>query len=462
MTRRVLVLSYAFPPLAEPGTFRTIRFVRYLNENGWEPIVLTVTPKSYGTRVLDDGLQSQIPRDTLVVHAPIWQPAQRLWRWAKRIRRTNAAGSSEAAKHVPQAEVVDGATSLPRRSATTDAMGFLVEMGKLLFATPDTHTGWFLPACAKAVRMVRRYKPSAIYSTSPPHSAHLIAVVVGGLTGLPVILDLRDPWARGRTTGNDESRIRRATQLRLESICVQRAARVILNTARLREEFQEHYVSEIHDRLEVIPNGYDPEQLPTIQKLVREDNGVRRGDELRICHPGNVYGRRDIVPLLAAIKQLSEEGVPVTFEQIGIVNSAEAVDYLRKHDLADTVKMTNRRLPHRETIQRMSAADVLVVIRNNTPLQVPAKTYEMLMFKKPIVALDDGGATAEMVQRYNLGVVADPTQSERIAQAIKRVAEQRSSITNEAGWAAALDTFDGRKQTQKLASILDSVAKRSK
>jgi len=327
-------------------------------------------------------------------------------------------------------------------------------------ATPDAEIGWFLPACTAAIRLVRQHRPHVIYSTSPPHSQHLVAIAVGAVMQLPVVIDLRDPWARAPTNTGDESALRLAAQCRLEAMCVRRASGTILNTERLRQDFCEYYPPTLHDRFEVITNGYDPALQSTVEKLAQNQQQEPRDAVLRICHPGNIYGRRDILPLFEAIKKIADDGIDVRFEQIGLIRNTDPTGYLREQGIEHLVRLTNRRLSHRETMQRMSAADVLIVIRNNTELQVPAKAYEMLMFRKPIVALDDRGATSDFICRYDLGVVADPTQSASIADAIQRANQQKKTISAKAGWETALAEYDGRELTEKLATVLSDAIQR--
>src|SRR5262249_19840917 len=108
------------------------------------------------------------------------------------------------------------------------------------FSTPDAQVGWAIPAVAAALRLVRAYRPRVLYSTGPPHSSHLIALVVKALTGIPLVIDLRDPWARCEWQLAEGS-LRRHLQPWLEELCVEYSDYVILNTPSLREEFCQRY-----------------------------------------------------------------------------------------------------------------------------------------------------------------------------------------------------------------------------
>ena len=98
---------------------------------------------------------------------------------------------------------------------------------------------------------------------------------------------------------------------------------------------------------------------------------------------------------------------------------------------------------------------MLVVIQPDTDIQVPGKLYEMLPFRKPLLALTGDGATADVVRQYNLGTVVDPRQPADIAEAILTTANGARRCGLGAGWDAALAAFEGRRLTEDLARLLD-------
>ncbi len=107
----------------------------------------------------------------------------------------------------------------------------------------------------------------------------------------------------------------------------------------------------------------------------------------------------------------------------------------------------------------MQAADALVLVQPGTHLQVPGKLYEMLMFRKPILALADDGATADVIRDYRLGLVADPRDTDAIADGLRVLLRDGPTLAEDADWPAALEAFDGRRLTQQLARHLDQVAR---
>jgi glycosyltransferase involved in cell wall biosynthesis len=446
------MLSYPFPPAASAAVFRTLRFVKYLPEFGWRPLVVTKRTDAAGRITVDRSLDGLVPPGTIVQRTGVLRPLVTAREVLSAILslRPGAAGAEKKARS--DADPPDASEGTPQRNR-----GFFraaIEAFADLAAMPDEQVGWVLPAVASALRLVRRFRPRAIYSTGPPHSTHLIALALKWITGIPIVTDFRDPWAR-KTWGNADMRPwRAAIEARLERLCVCGSDRVILNTPGLRDEFSSVYESRLHAKFVVIPNGYDPDLLPRINELTKESSGHRNG-AVHLCHAGTLYGRRGLRQLAAAVGRLWASGHNVTVEQVGQVDGrTQLLAYLREHALEDCVRLTEP-LPHDQMLRRLAAADVLVVIQPGTRIQVPAKLYEMLMFRKPILALTDEGATGEIVEEFGLGEVAPPDDGERIASAILRLAHDLPKSQGNPGWDAAQRAFDGRELTRKLADTLN-------
>ena len=447
-----MMLSYYCPPAASAGIFRTVRFVKYLPEFGWKPLVVTVSPEALHHRRLDRSLGKLIHEEAIVARTPVWRPCQSIadmirpafHRDSKAKRGTKPNGRSAVEQTEP--------TKAPKRqSQLRHAASSLRD---LLAATPDAQIGWMIPAVRAALPLIRKHRPKVIYSSGPPHSSHLIAVVLKRITGIPIVIDFRDPWARcewGTTTGlSAQQRV----QCWLERLCVSSADSVVLNTVPLRNEFQSAYGTTFHSKFKVITNGYDPDLRNHAEGLLARTRNMIPDGAVRLCHPGGVYGRRTLLHLIAAIKDLVASGHRVIFEQIGLVNGQNEPS---QHTSTESVQFRGQ-LPHDKTLERMAVADILVVIQPDTSIQVPGKLFEMLPFRKPLLVLTGKGATADIIQRFKLGVVADPTDQQAIASAIMQVANGQCHCPGNAEWKRALDTFDGRLLTSAFADTLNAIA----
>ncbi len=389
--RSILMLSYVFPPLSAVGGFRTVRFVKYLPEFGWHPLVLAPSVDSLDPAQLDPSLESLVSSDAVVMRARVLRPAVAVEKAVRAVRR-RCRGLFAKAKEASMGSVpsAGGSGQTENRSwlrrTTREALACVFEL-------PDEQIGWLLPAAKAGLSMIRKYRPQAIYSSGPPHSIHLIGLALKCLSGLPLVIDLRDPWSRSewKRPGSGSWRVQRF----LERLCVCWADRVILNTPRLCDEFREFYGAPFCAKFLAIPNGYDPDLLPLADKLLVRNAQAHTNGLIRVCHPGNVYGERNLQCVATAIARLAAAGCRVILEQVGTLEHGSAlIEFLRERQLEPYFQIRGR-LSHAETLDRMAAADVFLVLQPGTSVQVPGKLFEMLPFRKPVVALTGDGATAE-------------------------------------------------------------------
>jgi glycosyltransferase involved in cell wall biosynthesis len=463
--RRVLLISYPFPPAASAGVLRTVRFVRYLREFGWEPMVLTVTPEP-GSHPADGSLDGYLPSELTVHRTRLWNPEESLGALLRQMRRlvapskTSPSGSANGLGREAGAasgmEAGHGSSQGDLAAARGGVRAYAESLRQIMFQTPDSKIWWAMPTLPQAVRLVKQWKPDVILATAPPHSSLLLATMLGRWTRTPFVLDFRDPWSRSPWTHSRQTVAQRVAP-RLERACIRRADAVLLNTERTTEEFRKFYGEPLASRFMTLPNGFDPALLDELPPTpLRQDANA----PLRLLHPGAIYGKRDLRPLLEAIRRFARQGGQVNFEQVGIIRQSYDVSaYLAASELEEHVTLSGV-LSHEGTLARMAEADVLVVIQPGTPLQVPGKLYEMLMFGKPILALAGEGETADLVRRYDLGVVADPECAESIEAAIRKLLGDRGPKEFVGRQQEARKHFDGRNLTGRLASILDDVASR--
>lgn len=322
---------------------------------------------------------------------------------------------------------------------------------QLIFATPDEFIWWARPAYHKALRFIRQHKPEVIFSTAPPHSSHLLGLWLKRRTGLPLVLDFRDPWTRS-PWGNPQGAHLHDVNCRLERECVEGADAVILNTERTRQEFADFYGPSQASKFHTIYNGFDPALQTQIQEFIVAGTRVDEPSApLKLCHVGTIYGRREIRPMLEALRQVTAAGRNVTFEQVGLVKvDYDLPDYIKQQRLESTVRVIPP-VPHSEALERMAAADVLLLLQPDGQLQVPGKLFEMIMFRKPILTLTGEGATRDVVSKYHLGPVADPQDIAQMAGALTSLVN--GGEEEKADWVGALAEFNGRNQTGSLAAL---------
>jgi glycosyltransferase involved in cell wall biosynthesis len=232
---------------------------------------------------------------------------------------------------------------------------------------------------------------------------------------------------------------------------------VVLNTDAAVDEFASHYRTLPASKFVAIPNGYDPDLQALVAELERDAESRAQNRPFRLCHAGDLYGKRSILPLIKAIGILTEAGLDVELAQFGNCDDRVAVaETIRDLGLAGKVFL-HEKIPHREALREMACADLLVAIQPGTALQIPGKLYEMMLFDKPLLVLADGGATAELVSARGLGKVAPCGDPLQIAQAVRSVCEGAIESRNFGVSRSRVAEFDGRSLTGRLAALFSAV-----
>jgi glycosyltransferase involved in cell wall biosynthesis len=406
--KKVLMVAYHFPPLAgSSGIQRTLRFVQQLPEFGWEPIVLTAHPRAY-QRVSDD-LMADIPAGTVV-----------------------------------------------KRAFALDTSRHLSLYGRYpaFLALPDRWMTWKYGAIPTALALVSRHRPQAIWSTYPIATAHVIGEAISRRTELPWIADFRDPMAQPGYPADPEAY---KSFNDIESRAVSDARFTVFTTPGAAREYRRRYPAH-SDRITVVENGYDEESFAS---LPERGNGALNPGAITLLHSGVVYPmERNPSQLFAAIAQLAAAARIRPREFVIRFRAAAHDELLRelaqRHGVDAFIEICPP-VPYRDALVEMRAADGLHVLQagdcNN---QIPAKLYEYLRARRPIVALTDPrGDTAETVRRAGLDSIAPLNSTEAIAALLERFIEGVRSgraTSPEPGFVASASR---RGRAQELAELLD-------
>ena len=389
------------------------------------------------------------------------RPAREITRIGKKLLKKNSAFEAPSAQPAT-APPAEGGYGL---SNFIDSM----------FATPDEEVGWLPFAVSKGLRIIHREKPALIYTTSPPHSVQLIGYGLKWLTDLPWIADFQDPWTL------DPWRFK-GTPARafLERKIMEAADTVIFNTPHARQAYVDHYGSYLATKSTAIPNGFDPRQLETLalrrqhgatpttqgvrrfQRLPSVGGETQRHRKLTLMHAGSLYSRRNPFALIEAVSALHDKGAlsaanfHLTFLGTATMQ-AEAEAMLEKHQLVELISFVPP-VPHEKCLQMMRESAVLVILQPDTRLQVPAKLYEYGYLEKPILAVaEPDGAVAEIIQKYNMGVVV-PNDASAITEGLTQLLSDFQR-----GWEtyryekSCLEAYSAPHMVRRLAETLNEM-----
>jgi len=371
MVSRLLMVAFHYPPQrGSSGIQRTLSFSRQLPQYGWEPIILTASRCAY----------PEISQD-----------------------------------HADDAGYV-------HRSLALDAARHLALRGRYpaWLARPDRWASWWFSAVPRGLALIRRYRPRAIWSTYPIATAHMIALTLHRLTGLPWIADQRDPLT---DTGYPPDPHTRSMHLRLERSALRHAAALVCTTPGAIRDWTVRYPDAVPRNLALIENGYD-EQAFTAAMPVKAVTRTA-GAPFRLLHSGLVYpSERDPTQLFAALSTLRQAGV-IGADNFRLMLRASGHErflagLIQQYGIAGVVEL-GAALPYSEALAEMLSADGLLLLQGaNCNAQIPAKLYEYLRAGRPILALTDpSGDTAKALRLAGIHTIGRLDCSESANRTIR-------------------------------------------
>ncbi len=443
-TKRVLIVSTMFPPVASVGARRVVGFVKYLPEYGWEPYVLTIRPGPYHAL----GPQSELPRNL---------PPDRVARTSHFDLRL--AGKklllTATGKGVPHAGAeVAQAVAMAERPGN-----FLWRLANSLIFVPDSEIGWFPFAAPAGVSLIRRHRIDVILSSAPPFTAHLIARQIKHPTCRPWLADFRDPWSQ--TIYNIVSRwhgVRRPIDQFLERKVMKSADAVLTVSRPIADKFSKLRVKGLERKLHVVTNGYDPDEFAGLVHKPPE--------RFTVTYTGSFYGAAlSPEPFFTTLADLLEAGqlrrdrLRVRILERFAQNTSRLA---AQHGLSDVV-VVQAEVPHRETIQEQIDASLLLLIVGSGSDKkgvYTAKLFEYLAAKRPILALaPQEGVAASLIRQANAGIVVDPANRREIKKAILRYysEHERTGSVRYHGRGEVVRRYEQPVLAGRLAKVLDSV-----
>jgi glycosyltransferase involved in cell wall biosynthesis len=335
------------------------------------------------------------------------------------------------------------------------------EWFSLLLKTPDSCTGWIVPAVRSGLSAVRRRRPDVIYSTAPYMSAHLIAMIVARCARLPWVADFRDPWHDNPFRQSQFPSLDR-WDAALEWMALKSASHIVCNTPTMAERLC-HRRPFVASRCSTILNGFDRERF---EGLVPR-RAVAGGDFI-LTHSGQFYGPRSPRVWLSALRRLSDAFPTLARRTHLVLLGAETYEGRRLSDwaaeagVADRVRVLGRKT-HAEALACMAGSDALVLAGLAGPgseLQVPNKLFEYLALRRPIIVTCTSTSPVVTILKEARAeaLICDPGDAAGLAAAIAQLATRRRLDLQDA-W-SGVDRFDRALRAAELVGIFRRVSRR--
>jgi hypothetical protein len=419
MVKRVLMIAYHYPPLrGGSGIQRTLAFSDYLPQSGWHPIVLSATPNAYVSANVDAG-----------------------------------GGAIVVDDHRTQSPV--------HRSFALDASRHLAIRGRYpsLLAQPDRWISWWLSAVPAGLKLIREHQPQVIWSSYPIATAHLIALTLHRKTGIPWIADQRDPMVDIDYPPDPR---RRRIHGWIEKQAMQRAAAVVCTTPGAARDLAARHPHADARRIALIENGYDEANFAAAELMAPEPRPA--GAPFTLLHSGVIYpSERDPAPLFAALARLLSEGAidAANFRLVlrATAHEAHLQKLMREHPGIEALVELAPPLPYRDALAEMVAADGLLLLQaSNCNGQIPAKLYEYLRARRPVLALTDAdGDTAGALRGAGIDTIGRLDSSADIAVTLMRFLGLCRAHQAPLAPPALIAGHARSARTRELAALLDSI-----
>ncbi|PKB15525.1 glycosyltransferase family 4 protein [Flavobacterium sp. 5] len=389
-SKKILIITYYWPPAGGPGVQRWLKFAKYLPDFDIEPIVYIPENPTYP--IVDANLEKEVPENVIILKNKIFEPYQLASVFSKNKTKKISSGI------------------IPNQKKQTFLDKTLLWIRGNLFI-PDARVFWVKPSLIYLEKYIVENDIDIVITSGPPHSLHLIGMGLKKKLGLTWFADFRDPW----TTIGYHKALRLSTSAErkhkaLEYSVLNTADRIIVTSKTTKTEFKA-----ITNRpITVITNGYDNEP---VEKVSLDAN-------FSLAHIGSFLSERNPVILWETLVELIQE-IPnfkahLELKLIGAV-SQEVLDTISQFNLESYLKNLGY-VSHSEAIAHQRNSQVLLLIEINsdeTKSIIPGKLFEYMVSNRPIIAIGPKDSDfAEIITETNTGVFFDYTEKEKLKNTI--------------------------------------------
>lgn len=420
--KKVLIITYYWPPSGGAGVQRWLKFSKYLPLYGWEPVILTVDPDYATYPAFDTTLEKEIPDTT-------------------RVFRTKATDwfrfYSKDKTKVPSAGFAT--------NADNSVKGKISRFIRGNFFIPDPRRGWNRFAIRKACELINNENIRHIITTSPPHSTQLIGLELKKrFPGLNWICDLRDTWTDIYYYDLFyPTALARRIDRNFEKEVLKNADRIITVGDNLALSFAN--TAGVKNKISVLPNGYDENDFEGIAPVHNE--------RFTISYIGTISASYPIDGFLEALNQLIKAGKDFILRFAGAVPQ-DARDRIISI-LGETRTDFTGYVEHREAIRVLASSDLLLLVIPDTKqnkIITPGKVFEYLATGKPVLYIGppDGDAASHLVRCGQQGIFGSE-ETGKMVQFISGIMEGTPATTEK-----KYLVYSRKKLTGDLAGILNS------
>jgi hypothetical protein len=430
--RRVLFITYYWPPAGGIGVLRCLKIVKYIREFGWEPIVYTVKDAQYPA--FDFSNLSQVPDGIEVLKYPAFEP----FNLYKKLTGKK--------KNEPLLNV------LTSNSNKTNLLHDLAVWIRSNFFIPDARSFWIKPSVNYLTNYLEDNKIDAIFTDGPPHTNTMIGALLKEKLGIPWLADFQDPW-----TQVDYYQLLKLTSYAdkkhkaLEQMVFKHADSISIVSKTWKKDLETIGAKNVS----ILPWGYDEDDFRDIEEL---------SEYFLISHIGLLGNDRNPTTFFEAVAELIAENAEfeknIKIDIVGVVD-VSVKEAVMKFNLISKINFLNQ-LSRIEAIKLMKRSQVLLLLLNkaeNAMGRIPGKLFEYLACKRPIVCLGPLNSDVEIIlKEVNAGLNMEYEDKTKIKNTILSLYDQwdKGSLhCNSIG----IEKYSARNIAKEVAEILDYISK---
>jgi glycosyltransferase involved in cell wall biosynthesis len=432
--KKVLILTYYWPPGGGAGVQRWLKFVKYLRDFGWEPIVYTAANGEMP--VTDNSLEKDIPKSITILKTNIWEPYSfyKAFIGRKKDDKINASFLSEN-----------------KKPSFTEKISVWIRGN---FFIPDARKYWIKPSVKYLNDYLSKNPVDAIISSGPPHSMHLIALgVKKQFPKIKWVADFRDPWTEIdfyeelMLTSNSDKKHKQ-----LELKVLENADAVVSVGNGMNEGFKK-ILGKQPEKFKVIANGYDEDDI--------YNGPLEKDKKFSIAHIGTLVKSRNPETLWKVLKTLVNENPNFKNDlEIKLVGKVDffVKEQIEKYGLTPFLNKIDY-LPHSEVIKEQQKTKVLLLLVNrtkNAKAIVTGKIFEYLAANVPVLAIGPtNGDLADILKQTNAGMISDFDDEIQLKKNILELYNGKVLNFDKNGIAR----YSRRELTKELSGVLNLILK---
>ncbi len=376
--KKVLIITYYWPPAGGPAIQRILKFVKYLPQFGWQPVILTVQNGNYP--VIDHSLEKDIPADCRVYKTKSIEPFNLYKKFI----------GKKSDEKIPD-YILDS-----NKDNLKEVISGWIRLNLFI---PDSRIGWIPFAVKAGHTIIKNENIDLIFSSSPPHTVQIIAKRLARKTKIKWIADFRDPWVDIlHYEVTKRSALTEFFDSQLEKSALKHADTIICVNQQIIENFKRR----VKNKYFTIYNGFDEEDFINIIK--------KQSDKFRITYAGSLPESSNLSTVLLTLKNIDEDvrkNIELFF--YGSVNQTVRNE-IEELKLTDMVKL-NPYVPHQRLIEYLVNSDILLLVVPETAKNkgiITGKLFEYLATGNFILALGPkAGEAAKILEKTHGGRIYD-------------------------------------------------------